>query len=183
MTTDRRDFIGSSFKTVAGAWIATQAASSIALADTHSANHSIQHSKDKTKTSSSSSLQIQNQKVNKYLTQVFNTATDCTKKGEICHQHCQERLAEGDTHFSHCNTAVQQMMVFSDAAAKLAGMKAVKIQDILDTAVHAAQDCVEACKEHESHWSKGMHLECKECASSCEQFISACNDLKKQLSV
>lgn len=126
-------------------------------------------------------LVVQNADAVKDLSQFAEVAARCSFKGEVCVQHCDERLATGATEFSLCSVSARQMIVLCDAVEKLASMKSVRIKDMLDACVNACQACKDACDEHKAHWAHGMHLECKECAEQCEKTVAAANKLKKVL--
>ena len=126
-------------------------------------------------------LVLQNADAVKELSQFAEITARCSLKGQACVQHCDDRLAAGASEFALCSVSAQQMIVVCDAVTKLAGMKSVRIKDVLDACIAACQACKQACDEHKAHWAHGMHLDCKECSEQCERAVAAATKLKKTL--
>jgi hypothetical protein len=173
----RREFITKTVVTAAGSFAAV-ALSGIPRVLASSSQKSKAKPQPSTQ-AAEDSLVIQSALAQKQLAVLQQAADECTKKGEICHEHCQKQIAAGVKDFSHCDIAVQQMVVFSQAVSKLASLKSVRIYETLTPAMAAAEACKKACEAHKGHGSHEMHTECKECATACDQFLAACTELKK----
>lgn len=169
----RREFVKKSVVTGIGAGIGLSGLSGISRAIAGEKN------KPSKKTSD---LTVSDSKMTQAFIRFHQATMECLSAGDLCIAHCQERLSAGETEFANCMEAVQQMVVLSTAASKLASLKARRLKDLLDVAEASAQACLEACQEHKEHWAHGMHLECKKCAECCQHWITACKEMKKNFS-
>jgi Cys-rich four helix bundle protein (predicted Tat secretion target) len=104
---------------------------------------------------------------------VVDAAAECVKVGEICQEHCAERLRQGDKSMAKCSTSIAEMLPMCRA------LQALAIQGSQHLAAHAAtcakvcRECEAACKVHASH-----HEACKNCMESCNRCATACEQLK-----
>lgn len=169
---ERRNFLGGAIAATTGLAVSTLTGAPV-LAE--------EAKPSKATATKPSALVLTNAELAKELSLFAEVASRCSLKGEKCIQHCEDRLANGETEFSACNVSARQMVVVCDAVEKLASMKSVRIKDVIDACIAACQACKDACDEHKAHFAHGMHVECKECAEQCEKTVAAANKLKKAL--
>lgn len=100
-------------------------------------------------------------------------ASACERACQDCIQHCSEELANGNQEMANCNFAVHPMSALCRATADLAAMKSIRLKELLPATIAASKACEDACREHEAHWSHGMHLACKACAEGCDALAKA----------
>lgn len=110
---------------------------------------------------------------------VAKTAAECVAAAQACIQHCNEQLIAGNgKEFANCALASHQMVPVCEMIGTLAAYKAVAISSFLEGCIQVCDTCRLACKEHEMHFSHGMHTECKRCMEACAACLKACQELK-----
>ena len=174
-STSRRNFIQNTLITSAGALIA----SALPFPDAMAAQKS--KSKPQSDSQTHSSQLIQNSSTLSTLAVLRKAATECILKGDSCIQHCQEQLAEGEKEFIECLQTVQPMVALAQAVEKLASLKSIRLQDVLEAAIFSAKACKQACDSHSEHFKEGMHKECQECSECCARFITALENTQRSI--
>ena len=127
-------------------------------------------------------LLVSDKKVLAKMAAVAKAASECVTAAQACIQHCNEQLIAGNgKEFATCVLASHQMVAVCEMTSTLASYKAVALANFLEGCIKVCETCRVACKEHEKHFSMGMHDECKRCMESCAACIKACTDLKADL--
>jgi len=99
---------------------------------------------------------------------LLETATDCTKKAELCLQHCVESLSSGSKAMAACAASVREMAIYCEALAKASARKSKHLKALAKIALEACQDCEAECRKH-----KQMQV-CLDCADACAACAKEC---------
>jgi len=101
--------------------------------------------------------------------ELVDAGFDCVKAGEICMEHCLERLRQGDESMSKCSATVATMLPMCRALAALALQGSPHLAEHAGTCAKVCRDCEAACKVHAGH-----HEACRRCMETCQRCASAC---------
>jgi len=93
----------------------------------------------------------------------------CVRTGDVCEQHCLERLSEGDKSLAKCASTVAAMLPMCRALEALAIQGSPHLAELARTCGKVCRDCEAACKVHAGH-----HKPCKDCMESCQRCATAC---------
>lgn len=99
---------------------------------------------------------------------LLDAATDCTKKAELCLQHCVESLSTGSKAMAACATSVREMTIYCEALAKASARKSKHVKALAKIALEACKDCEAECRKH-----KQMQV-CLDCAEACAACAKEC---------
>ncbi len=99
---------------------------------------------------------------------LLDTATDCTKKAELCLQHCVESLSSGSKAMAACAASVREMSIYCEALAKAAARKSKHLKALARIAEQACKDCEAECRKHTKM------AECLACAEACAACAKEC---------
>ncbi len=99
---------------------------------------------------------------------LLDAAVDCSKKADLCLQHCMESLSSGSTMMAECAASVREMKIYCDALAKAAAQKSKHLKAIAKIAEKACKDCETQCRKHEK-----MDV-CRACADACAACAKEC---------
>jgi len=125
-------------------------------------------------------LVVSDAKLLKPYAAVASAAAACSSAGDACIAHCQRELIAGHgKDFARCATTALHMTAICGMVSKLASYHAKSLTAFLDGCIAACKVCEDSCAEHKSHFSHGMHLECKDCMEACRKCREACETLKK----
>ena len=103
---------------------------------------------------------------------VLNAVNDCVVKAQQCAAHCLVAFQEGDTTLADCARKVNEMLPICKAFSYQVAGNSPYIKALSAVCAQACKDCEAECRKHED-----KHVECKECAESCEQVIAAIKTL------
>lgn len=103
---------------------------------------------------------------------LVDTASECVKVGEICQEHCSERLRQGDKSMVKCSQSIAEMLPMCRALQTLAIQGSPHLAEHAKTCAKVCRDCESACKVHASH-----HEACKTCMEACNKCATACEQM------
>ena len=103
---------------------------------------------------------------------LVDAATNCTKTGLACINHCLDSFAAGDTAMARCARAVDQMISVCGTLAKLASIGSSHLPAMAKIAADVCQNCEKECKKHADH-----HAVCKACAEACAKCAEECKKI------
>ena len=101
---------------------------------------------------------------------LIDATADCIKKGQACHNHCLDLLAQGDKEMAACARTVSQMLATCAALEQLSSLNSRHAAKMAKVAAEVCKECEDECRKHEK-----KHAECKACADSCAQCLKECN--------
>jgi Cys-rich four helix bundle protein (predicted Tat secretion target) len=101
---------------------------------------------------------------------LIDAAYTCEKDGEICLEHCLDRLAEKDNTLAECARSVQEMLVACRAISSLAIQKSPRVKEMASLCAKICRDCEAACHKHAS-----QHEDCRRCEASCKACAAECD--------
>ncbi len=103
---------------------------------------------------------------------LVEAATNCTKTGLACINHCFESLTAGDTAMAGCARSVDQMLSVCGTLAKLASTGSPHLAGIAKVTEAVCRDCEKECRKHAEH-----HAVCKACAEACAACAEECKKI------
>jgi Cys-rich four helix bundle protein (predicted Tat secretion target) len=105
-------------------------------------------------------------------TGLIATAMDCIQTGDACLAHCFELVKGKDTSMADCMNMVADMLPMCTALSKLASTQSTHLGDLAKLCIAICDDCEKECRKHAD-----KHVECKECANACTDFIRECKKI------
>ncbi|PWU16018.1 MAG: four-helix bundle copper-binding protein [Bdellovibrio sp.] len=102
---------------------------------------------------------------------LLDYSADCTKKGELCLQHCVESLSTGNKSMAACAASVREMLTYCHALTEGVARKSKHVKALAKIALETCKDCETECRKH-----KNMEV-CLQCAESCAACAKECQSV------
>lgn len=100
---------------------------------------------------------------------LISAAHECMATGDICVQHCVDRLSQGDQTMADCARSVLQMRAMVGALSQLAAQNSPRLKELAAVCAKACRDCEAQCRKHE------QHPPCKACGDACAKCAAECD--------
>jgi Cys-rich four helix bundle protein (predicted Tat secretion target) len=100
---------------------------------------------------------------------LVEVASACIQTGELCHAHCLQQFAAGDTSLAQCDRTVTMMLAMCRALVVAAAQGSSRLKEVARVCGQICRDCEAACKPHAGH-----HEICRRCMEACRTCAAAC---------